>query len=390
MLRDADFYNFGWRLFEGNESFQEFVETMFAEKYNAPQTDGFRWDDQIQTDFNYKQIQAEFGLYAMASYVDLDSDGPYRSTSGFEVKTGSIPRFKHGFKMDEKIIREHMILMDDYGRFTPKMKEALLRLTFNSVDQLIGGNYNTLTHQRHQIVSKNEFSILDATNPQGIKNIKFTFEVPDKNKTVLAGNKRWWTDAELTVEGTESDPIKDMLAMVRDAEARFIPAGHFEIDKLSWEALAGHSKVLKVVGLLYNPLLSLGDGSALAVAKNMDEATIKTYIERKIKRPIKIIDSVVAVEKYNKEERKVDNVQVRPFDKFNIALVPDGELGTIKSVVPIAVADPAARYAYYDGGRTLLTTTFDAKKKSQYVQSELTALVVPNKANYLMTLTFYK
>lgn len=386
ILRDANFYDLVARGLDG-VGYQEFVDTVFSDKYNAPQTQGFRWDDEIQIDFEYKQLQTELGIYAMATYVDLDSPAPYRSTQGFELHTGSVPRFKSGFALNEKMIREQMILLDDFnGKMTANMQAALKRELFNSTDELIGGNYNTLTYQRHQAVSTGQFSILDKNNPQGIKNVSFNFRVPDKNKKALTGQNRWWTDASMTVEGTSSDPIADLLERVQFAQDNFIPAGHFEVDKTLWKKFVRHSKVLTSIGYLYNPTAATPE-LALQVGRNLTEADIKTRIENRIEMPITVIDSISVVERYSQTDRKVNKEPIRSFDGSNFVLVPDGELGTIKAVRPIVVDDPAARIAFYDGGRTVLMQTFDAKRKIQYIESELTALTVPNKAQYMIYLT---
>lgn len=386
ILRDANFYDLVARGLDG-VGYQEFVDTVFADKYNVPQTQGFRWDDEIQIDFEYKQLQTELGIYAMATYVDVDSPAPYRSTQGFQLNSGSVPRFKHGFALNEKMIREQMILLDDFnGKMTDRMQSALRRELFNSTDQLIGGNYNTLTYQRHQAVSTGQFSILDTNNPQGIKNVSFDFRVPEKNKKALIGQNRWWTDVPMTTEGTASNPINDLIERVKFSKDNFIPVGHFEVDKTLWDAFIAHSKVLTAIGYLYSPLVTT-DAQALQVGSNLTEDELKSRIEKKIQMPITVIDSISAVERYSKTERKVNKEPIRSFDGSNFVLVPDGELGTIKAVRPIVVDDPAARTAFYDGGRTVLMQTFDAKRKIQYIESELTALTVPNKAQYMIYLT---
>lgn len=43
MIRDAEYYDLVGRSLSG-VSYQEFVDTSFADKYNAPNTDGFTWD----------------------------------------------------------------------------------------------------------------------------------------------------------------------------------------------------------------------------------------------------------------------------------------------------------------------------------------------------------
>lgn len=66
----------------------------------------------IQLDFTYHQLQVELGIYAMATYVDIDSPAPLRSLQGVEINTGKIPRFKHGFKLNG----ENNPRADDYGQ----------------------------------------------------------------------------------------------------------------------------------------------------------------------------------------------------------------------------------------------------------------------------------
>ena len=78
---------------------------------------------------------------------------------------------------------------------------------------------------------------------------------------------------------------------------------------------------------------------------------------------------------------------VENFDVHNIAYVPNGTLGTIKAVEPIAVADPGARLALFDGGRTLIKQTYNSDTNTQYIQSECTALVVPNVRRYMYIAT---
>ena len=107
-IRDAAYYDLVGRSLAG-VSYQEFVDTIFADKYNTPDTSGFVWDEEIQMDFTYHQLQAELGIYAMATYVDLDSPAPLRGVEGPEITTGKIPRFKHGFKLNEKIFRIQVV-----------------------------------------------------------------------------------------------------------------------------------------------------------------------------------------------------------------------------------------------------------------------------------------
>lgn len=380
MIRDAAYYDLVGKSLMGT-TYQEFVDTIFADKYNTPDTSGFVWDEEIQMDFTYHQLQAELGIYAMATYVDLDSPAPLRGVDGVEINTGKIPRFKHGFKLNEKIIREQMI-MAGKGAFDAAAERAIMNVLYNSTDQLIGGNYNTLTYQRHQAVSTGKLALLNTNNPQGIQNITFDFKVPAANITTKAGNYRWWTDDAYTTEGSSSDPVADLVALVKAAEDAYAPVSVLEVSKKGFIRFLGHSKVLIALGYYYNPEAA-SDAIATNIAKRLSTEESRLLLERKLGYAIRVIDHVSAVESYNKTTKLIVKTNISSFDEDAWVLMPDGQIGTIKAVQPIVIQDPAARVALYDGGRTVLTQTFDAKNKYQYIESELTALCVPSNTKYM-------
>ena len=380
--RDANYYDLVGRAL-GGLTYQSFVDS-FNEIYNVPQTDGFVWDDEIQMDFTYHQLEAELGIYTMASYVDLDSDAPLRAVQGAEIATGKIPRMKHGFVLNEKIIREQMIFASK-GAFDSASETALMKLLFNSTDKLIGGNYNRLSMQRHQAVSTGKLTINSTNNAGGLSSLVLDFSIPTANVTTKTINNRWWTDTAYTTQGSTSDPLADMVALVEAAEDGHAPAGHLEIAKTLWRRLKGHTVFLTSMGYVYNPEAA-SDAIALTYGKRLTNDELLNLLERKLGVPVTIVDHKGVVEVFNKTTKLIDFNEVDSFDADTVVYVPNGEIGTIKSVQPIVIPDPAARVAFFDEGRTTLTQTFDAKKKIQYIESELTALCVPNKRKYMFYL----
>lgn len=380
ITRNADFYDILALGLGGASDYQEFIDTMLADKYNAPQTDGFLWDSNIQRDFSYEQLEAEMSIYAMATFVDIDSPGGTHAMNTATVSSGKIPRFKHGFVIDEKIIRDQMILAQQFGTITEGMKLQLSEILFNSTDKLIGGNYNTLTYMRHQAVSTGQFSITSANNPGGIANLTFSFGVPAANQKKAGGfgsigTKYAWSSAS-------ANPVGDLLDMQKYADDNNIPYGGFEMSKALWNIFRNHANVKSMVAMGIN----MGANLSNVATMMFTDATIKAYLEGIGLPPITIIDSLVQVDKYNPATRGVDYTSIRPFDEAKVVLRPSGQLGTIKAVEPIALADPGARIAFFDGGRTKLTQTFDSKRVIQYIESELTALVVPSNPRYLVQL----
>lgn len=365
-----------------NERFQTFINK-FQEKYNVLNTEGFDWDDEIQIDFTYEQLQAELGIATLPTFVDIDAGAPYKMQDKFVIGSNKIPRFKHGFAMNEKIIREQMIMAKRLGSVTPDVRNTLLKLLFDSVDKLIVGNHNELTYQRNQIVSTGKFDITAENNPQGIKGLSFTFGT---NTSSLSGTSRWWTNAEHTVanQGSASDPLNDMKKIRKTATSVGVPLGHFEISKVLFDDLATHTKVLSRVGYALYPNAD-GETNAITYAQNLTEDALKAAMERIVGAPIKVIDARAVVEKF--ESGKIVKSAIDSFDSKSFAYVPDGMLGTIKAVEPIAVADPAARIAYFDGGRTIIKNVFNTDTNTQYVYSECTALVVPSVARYMYSVT---
>lgn len=365
-----------------NERFQTFINK-FQEKYNVLNTDGFDWDDEIQIDFTYEQLQAELGIATLPTFVDIDAGAPYKMQDKFVIGSNKIPRFKHGFAMNEKIIREQMIMAKRLGSVTPDVRNTLLKLLFDSVDKLIVGNHNELTYQRNQIVSTGKFDITAENNPQGIKGLSFTFGT---NTSSLSGTSRWWTNAEHSVanQGSASDPLNDMKKIRKTATSVGVPLGHFEISKVLFDDLATHTKVLSRVGYALYPNAD-GETNAITYAQNLTEDALKAAMERIVGAPIKVIDARAVVEKF--ESGKIVKSAIDSFDSKSFAYVPDGMLGTIKAVEPIAVADPAARIAYFDGGRTIIKNVFNTDNNTQYVYSECTALVVPSVARYMYSVT---
>lgn len=381
--RDNNYYDlikYGF----ANESYQEFVDSYLANLHNKRKTDGFEWDSDIQIDFTYHQIQAELGLNTMPTYVDIDSPGVYKSHEGFELSSGTIPRAKHGYALNEKILREEMIFAQRTGKFSTNLSTKMRDLVYDHTSKLIGGNYNGLTYQRDQMVSTGTFVLDAANNPAGIKNITFSARIPDKNRKTLSGEKRWFT-TDTNTEGKDSDPIRNLKDQVYDLKRRGVAAMHFEVDYLTFRRCMDHSKIRTAIALNIHPLAAPENIAALGAV--LDESTVKTKLEGIIGCPIKVIDNIVAVEKYEKAEGKVVKEQIRSFKSDVWVLVPEGKLGTIKAVEPIAVPDPAARFAWYDGGRTILKQWYDTRTNTQYIESELTALVVPDKPQYMTYLT---
>lgn len=374
----------------GNQNFQQFVDK-FQLKYNAPQTEGFVWDSEIQLDYTYEQLIASLGITTLPVYVDADSEGLDKSLGEFNIGSNKIPTQKHRYAMNAKMLRERMLMVQNYGDavLNNDTRSALMDMLFDSTDKLLGGNRNALTHQRMQVCSTGQFTIDLENNPRGIQGITFDFGVPTANKETLSGTARWWTNAEHTTanEGSASDPLLYLKNKRKAIKKAGFPAGHFEMSEDLYDDLLTHSKVLQRIGYSLYPAAA-SDAAAVSYAQNLTDDAKKDAIARIIGAPVKTYDSVAAVDKFDAEAKAIKPVTINNFKATNVSFIPDGQIGTIKSVRPMVFTDdPTQRIAWFDGGRTLITNRFESKTKTMYVESEMAVLCVPNMPQYMCIYT---
>lgn len=374
----------------GNQKFQDFVDK-FQLKYNTPQTDGFAWDSEIQLDYTYEQLIASLGITTLPVYVDADSEGLDKSLGEFKIGSNKIPTQKHRYAMNAKMLRERMLMVQRFGEsaLNNDTRNALMDMLFESTDKLLGGNRNALTHQRMQVCSTGQFTIDLENNPRGIQGITFDFGIPTANKVTLTTTARWWTNAEHIAanEGPASDPLMFLKNKRKEMKKLGYPDGHFEMAEDLYDDLLTHSKVLQRIGYSLYPAVADAN-AAQSYAANLTDDAKKDAIARIIGAPIKTYDSRAAVEKFDAEAKAIKPVTIDNFKKTNVSFVPNGQIGTIKSVRPMVFTDdPTQRIAWFDGGRTLITNRFESKTKTMYVESEMAVLCVPNMPQYMQIYT---
>ena len=396
MTRDKQFYDIvakglasrGYVDKNGVSALQYYIQDMFANKYNAERTFanlGFPLNPNIPINPTYEQIEATIRPYTMATYVDIDSDGATKSTDGMSLKMGGLPTFKHEVTLSRKILREKMMLANAIGSTTPEIETTIMELLFNGLDDLLGGNYNTIAYQRHQVVSKKGVLTIGANNnPLGIP-LEIDFEVPNKNKKV----SKWYTknsEGVITQDskvGVSVDPIKIMRDTKRDSQQKdFAPQGHWEVSKTTWDDMLLMPYFRNMYVMYARPDITDANNRT-AFGALVDDETIKSFIEARIGAPITVIDAISAVEKFNTTTKKVEYTNLQSFEEGVLVYVPDGAIGDVQCGKPIYMETPGARTALYDGGRTLIRQLFNDETMTQVIKSEVTGLCVPNKVRWM-------
>lgn len=360
----------------GKGQLQAFINDQVMQKYNELNIPGFKFAEEMQLDFTYEQVQGELGLNVMASYVDIDSPAVPDATQGPTLATGKIPRMKKVEYFNEDKVRKMLILEERFGANSDRVFASALTKLFKTSDALIGGHINSLSYQRHQIVSTGQFKVTAENNPHGIKGLVFAAHVPNDNKNTLSGTAKWWTNTAKTTEGTAANPIADLTAMVEKARTLGVK-GHFEINPAYLTKVLGHSKVVAQIGI--NALPAASADAQTAFAGTLSRAKKKAALEELIGATIVEQDHQVTVQKVVKGE--VVNTMLDSFAQDVVVFVPEGNLGEIVVVEPIAIA--GGNYASFLDGRGLMTVEADYTKKCQSFSTELTALCVPNLPQYM-------
>lgn len=375
--QDIQFYDLLSRARKsGAGQLQAFIDNQVMQKYNELNIPGFEFAQDMQLDFTYEQIQGEYGLNIMASYVDLDSAAIPDASEGVALSRGRIPRMKKVEYYNEDKYRKMLILEERFSSDSDRVFASALAELFKTTDKLIGGHINSLSYQRHQIVSTGKFTLTADNNPNGLKGLTFSSHVPSSNMNTLSGVSRWWTDAEKTSEGSSANPIKDMVEM-REAARKKGVRGHFEVNSNYLTSILNHSKVVATIGINMLPAADAVSQSSYAGILGRDKK--KAVLEELVGAPIVEHDHMVTVQKINKGV--VDNVTFDSFASDVVVFVPDGNLGEIITVEPLPIA--GGNYARFLDGRGLITVDADFVKKCQSFNSELTSLAVPSLPQYM-------
>lgn len=372
----------------GYTSFQEWINDMFAEKYNAEATFeqmGFPLNPNLPIRPTYEQLEATIRPYTMAGYVDIDSDGPTKSTDGMSLKMGQLPIFKHEFVVGRKELREQLYLAEAIGAVNPDILDVAMTQLFITTDNLLGGNYNTFRYQRHQIVSNEGKLIINArNNPMGIP-LEIDFGVPSKNKqTYICYTVNKTTNA-ITEKANVNlvEKLKDVKYQAEQKDR--CPRGHWEVSKNTWERILKMPSLRAMFVAVKNTLVDADTRKLLEAL--VEESIFKTWFEGVIGAPIKVIDFVGSVERFDPKQKKMVYDDCPGFEEGVLVYVPDGAIGDGQFGRPFAIQTPGSRIAKYDGGRTLIRQLFNDENQIQIIKSEVQGLCVPNKTRWMYYVT---
>lgn len=379
----------------GGDGWQNFVNH-YNEKYDKVQIDGFTFAPTTLS-YTFSQLISNLGITTLPAYVDPESPGYEKALSQLAGKVGNIPTQKAFYRLNRVLLREKMLLMQKFGNsaLTSETQDAILGVLDESTEGLIKGFYNSLTHQRMQIVSTGKFTISETNNPRGLKGITLDFGIEDSHFNTLAGQARWWTNEEHTNAniGTNADPIdyiKKRLKQIRRKHQIGV-AMQLEMSQDLFDDLLTHPKVLARVGYSMFPTIKT-DNEAIMAAQNYSDDALKATLSKLCGIDIVPRDTMAAVEKPGKDadgEPDLIVSQVENFKATNIAFVPKGMIGTIQGVTPLTLGYAPEDIAQFNGGRLILSQRVIPETHSIYIESEAAQICVPStpQAMFIDTVT---
>lgn len=379
----------------GGDGWQNFVNH-YNEKYDKVQIDGFTFAPTTLS-YTFSQLISNLGITTLPAYVDPESPGYEKALSQLAGKVGNIPTQKAFYRLNRVLLREKMLLMQKFGNsaLTSETQDAILGVLDESTEGLIKGFYNSLTHQRMQIVSTGKFTISETNNPRGLKGITLDFGIEDSHFNTLAGQARWWTNEEHTNAniGTNADPIdyiKKRLKTIRRKHQIGV-AMQLEMSQDLFDDLLTHPKVLARVGYSMFPTIKT-DNEAIMAAQNYSDDALKATLSKLCGIDIVPRDTMAAVEKPGKDadgEPDLIVSQVENFKATNIAFVPKGMIGTIQGVTPLTLGYAPEDIAQFNGGRLILSQRVIPETHSIYIESEAAQICVPStpQAMFIDTVT---
>lgn len=376
----------------GDGKWQQFVDN-YNEIYNDKHIEGFE-QTPTKLDYNFSQLIASTGATTLPAYVDPESPGYEKALNEVKGAIGNIPTFKAFYSLNRVILRERLQLINKFGDsvLNEEMRNVFLGLIDESTDGLVNGYWNALTHQRMQIVSTGKFTINSVNNPRGLNGITIDFNIESNHfENISGGTKAWWTDAQHTTEGADSDPIAYIKGRYKDIRKKFhsfVPM-QLEISDSLWTDLMDHSKVRTAIGYTLVSLPAT-DAQALAAGKRVEDSVMLQKFSALVGLPVVVRDSLAFVDTPDASTQTLKTGSIDNFDPKNIAFVPQGKIGEIQGVTPLTLGYDTKDVAFFDGDRLALTQRVNQQTHSMYIESEAAQLCVPTMPQHMYISTVTK
>ncbi len=247
-MRDKNLYGIsGLHQYVDAESFGLILDNVNA-KYNGALWRQFASWGKPSNEREWKQGIKKTPILVRASILGSHSEKPMRSTQGWEIYGGTLPKLGHGFTIDQ----DDLIELRRYSKVNDiTFGEALVDAFIQNSDNMLGGVHNELTYMVMQAMSTGEIHDVAVDGAS----YDFKFQIPDENFVQPDAGKNWFnTDGSVN---TSADVIEDILTFQKYyTKTRNLGVDHWKLSDTLLDKMLLHSSVLsayKASKNYYNP-----------------------------------------------------------------------------------------------------------------------------------------
>ncbi len=247
-MRDKNIYGIGGLYnYVSAEEFGLILDNVNAKYNNALWKRYAQWG-QPSNEREWKQGMKKTPILVRASVLGTHSEKPQRSTEGWSVYGGTLPKIGHGFNVtqDDLIEIRRISKLND-----TTFGDALVDTFIQNAANMLGGVHNELTYMTLQAMSTG--GIHDVA-VDGFR-YDFDFQIPNENRVAPGTGKNWFaTDG---TANTNADPVQDMLDFqTYFTETLSLGVDHWKLSKELLNKILTHPSVTdayKASKNYYNP-----------------------------------------------------------------------------------------------------------------------------------------
>jgi len=251
-MRDKNLYAIGGLYnYLDAESFGLILDRV-NEKYNAALWRRYAQWGEPTNDREWKQGVKKTPILVRASVLGSHSEKPQRSTQGWEIYGGTLPKVGHGYNItqDDLIELRKVSKMNDVT-----FGESLVDCFIQNSGNMLGGVHNELTYMLMQAMSTGEIHDIAV---DGFR-YDFKFDIPQENFVAPGTGKNWFTQdvsGNITANAN-ADVVQDFLDFqTYYTDTRSLGVDHWKLSKKLLDMILKHPSVTdayKASKNYYNP-----------------------------------------------------------------------------------------------------------------------------------------
>lgn len=322
----------------------------------------------------FEQKIGERSVPIMATYLSDEAEGPLLPTSGFEKKTGEIPRMGRGIAFDIDAYEKMQMLARQGVNVQDVFYDQFVKDTMNLIQSI----HSQRSFTGLQVESKGSYVTTKETSSGGIVGYEINLNPIAANRKKCGGfwlgdfkhgTKNAWSSAS-------ASPIGDLEDMYNYGwRMRIIPrdpaASVFRMSGSEWEVLKAHADTKARVAMW-----KYGPTSGSLAAYVVTDADLKGYLGELGLPAIEVVSYYGFGTLINPTTKKFETVETEAFDANTVVLRPAGIFGEFqwkRANNILATADSPIMYT--EGGSMAICE--DRGKKGLTFQIESICLPVP-------------